>query len=59
MMQFIVANAYSHQSDDCKDGYAALILASERGHLAVVEALLNHGASVDEKNEVRMMRLII
>jgi hypothetical protein len=35
------------------------MMASERGHLAVVEALLNHGASVDEQDEVRMIRLMM
>jgi hypothetical protein len=33
--------------------------ASERGHLAVVEALLNHRASIDEMNKVRMIRLMM
>jgi hypothetical protein len=32
--------------------------ASQDGHLAVVEALLNHGASVDEKDRVRMKRMM-
>jgi ankyrin repeat protein len=40
-------------------GYTALIIASARGHLAVVETLLNHEASVDMKDKVRMKRLMI
>jgi hypothetical protein len=35
------------------------MMASEEGHLAVVEALLNQRASVDEKNHVRMIRLMM
>jgi hypothetical protein len=30
--------------------------ASEEGHLALVAALLNHGASVDEKDKVRKVK---
>jgi hypothetical protein len=33
--------------------------ASNEGYVEVVEALLNQGASVDEKNHVRMIRLIM
>jgi hypothetical protein len=35
------------------------MMASAGGHLEVMEALLNHGASVDERNEVRMKGLMI
>jgi hypothetical protein len=33
-------------------------VASENGHLPVVEALLQYGASVDHKNNVRMKQPI-
>jgi hypothetical protein len=32
------------------------MMASAGGHLAVVEALLNHGAIVDEKDKVRKVK---
>jgi ankyrin repeat protein len=38
---------YSHN-----DSETALMKASEHGNAEIVEALLNHGAMVDEKNKV-------
>jgi ankyrin repeat protein len=35
-------------------GQTALNIASENGHWAAVEALCNYGASVNEKDEVRV-----
>ena len=36
-----------------QNGYTALMRASEKGHTAVVELLLQHGADVNAKGEVR------
>ena len=36
-----------------QDGWTALMRASAEGHTAVVELLLQHGADVNAKDEVR------
>ena len=36
----------------CQNGWSSLILASDDGHMEVVGKLLEHGATVDLKNQV-------
>jgi ankyrin repeat protein len=36
-----------------KDGYTPLISTAKNGHLAVIEILINYGASVNVKGPVR------
>ena len=36
----------------CQNGWSSLMLASENGHVEVVDKLLQHGATVDLKDQV-------
>ena len=36
----------------CQDGKSSLMLASQNGHVEVVDKLLQHGATVDLKDQV-------
>ena len=36
----------------CQDGGSSLMLASLNGHVEVVDKLLQHGATVDRKDQV-------
>ena len=43
----------------CQDGRSSLMLASQNGHVEVVDKLLQHGATVDMKHQVIITLVII
>ena len=38
-------------------GWTALILASRESHCEIIDALIDHGADIDQKTEVRFILL--
>ena len=39
----------------CQDGWSSLMIASQKGHVEVVDKLLQHGATVDLQKEVHTL----
>ena len=43
----------------CQDGWTSLMIASQNGHVEVVDKLLHHGATVDLQSKVMMSALCL